>query len=62
VSQEQRVIRFYLPGETEKQPIVVVNLLKEIKCESPELYLNLKTRMRALGLYHEEFSIIYGDD
>jgi hypothetical protein len=37
-------------------------LLKEIKCENPELYLNLKTRMRALGLYHEEFSIIYGDD
>lgn len=23
------------------------------------MYLNLKTRLRSLGLYHEEFSIIY---
>jgi hypothetical protein len=51
------VFRFFLPSILEKHPVVVSNLLKDIEVESPDLYLALKTKLRALGLYNEEFSI-----
>lgn len=45
--------------------MIVSNLLKDIEAQSPPIYLALKTKMRALGLYNEEFSIqsmIYRED
>lgn len=50
-------IKFFLKQFLERHNIQVINLLKEIEVENPEIYLNLKTKMRGLGLYNEEFSI-----
>lgn len=41
----------------EKHSIAVINLMKEISRENPDIQLTLKAKLRALGLYNEEFSI-----
>jgi hypothetical protein len=37
--------------------VLVINLLKDVQRENPDIYLTLKSKLRALGLYNEDFSI-----
>lgn len=58
-------IRFFLAQILEKHAIAVINLMKDIQAANSDIYLTLKTMLRALGLYNEEFSIqsmIYRSD
>jgi len=50
-------IRFFLPQLIDRHHITVANLLKDIQSENPEIYLTLKTKLRSLGLYNEDFSL-----
>jgi hypothetical protein len=52
-----KAIRFFLPQVLERHPIRVINLMKDIQKENPDIYLTLKAKLRGLGLYNEEFSI-----
>jgi hypothetical protein len=46
-----------VPSLLSRHPILFSNLLKDIQAENPGIYLTLKTKLRLLGLYNEEFSI-----
>lgn len=52
------VIKYHLPNLIEKKPIACINLLKDIQTENPTIYLTLKSKLRLMGLYNEEFSIL----
>ena len=41
----------------DRHHITVANLLQDIKSENPDIYLTLKTKLRSLGLYNEDFSL-----
>jgi hypothetical protein len=58
-------VRFFLSQILEKYPITVINLMKDIQALNSDIHITLKTMLRALGLYNEEFSIqsmIYRSD
>eukprot|EP00347_Sterkiella_histriomuscorum_P018743 403344349 len=52
-----RVLNYYLPKIMEEKQIQVLNLLKEIEIEYPEIHLQMKSCLRNLGMYNEEFGI-----